>query len=241
MASANVPIKDRRSNMVTSSVNQPPKKSGAGGAYTWGSATDVTDYDPVGLNGMSKVVTSTGPSPTMVQQPALQQRSVSITDNSQFPALGNNGAMPAPPQTQWGLVHGSATQPAAGVNGMAAPKVILGQDMMRAGVEPNSQHPRNAFVKKAHKQPESTIVQQGTGAIDWTASGTTAFQQQVMQTFANNPAHLSPYVTQAGQPSLTSLKMAPTPAVSAPAPKLMKNTNPMKQFGKPQMVCQRKC
>jgi len=62
MASANVQNKDRRSNMATSSVNQPPKKSGAGGSYTWGSATDVTDYEPMGLDGMSpKVVTSTGP------------------------------------------------------------------------------------------------------------------------------------------------------------------------------------
>jgi len=223
--------------MATSSVNQPPKKSGAGGSYTWGSATDVTDYEPIGLNGMSKVVISTGPSPTMVQQPALPQRSVSLTDHWQFPALGNNGAMPAPTQTQWGFVHVP--------NGMPAPKVVLGQDMMRAGVQPDSQHPRNAFVKKPHKQPEGSIIQERTpGAIDWTASGTTAFQQQVMQAlqaFANNPAHLSPYVTQTVQPSLTSLKMVPAPAVSVPAPKVMKNANPMKQFGKPQMVYQRKC
>ena len=126
----------------------------------------------------------------MVQEPALQQRSVSITDHSQFPALGNNGAMPAPAQTQWGFVHGSATHPGNAANGMLAPKVVLGHDMMRAGVQPDSQHPRNAFVKKAHKQPESTIVQQGTGAIDWTASGTTAFQQQVMQACTNNPAQI---------------------------------------------------
>jgi len=198
----------------------------------------------MGLNGISKVVTSTGPSPTMVQQPVLQQRSVSLTDVSQFPALGNNGTMLAPTQTQWGFVHGSASQPNL-PNGMPAPKVVLGQDMMRAGVQPNSQHPRNAFVKKPHKQPEGSIIQERTpGAIDWTASGTTAFQQQVMQAlqaFANNPAHLSPYVTQTVQPSLTSLKMAPAPAVSLPQPKVMKNANPMKQFGKPQLVYQRKC
>jgi len=124
---------------------------------------------------------------------------------------------------------------------MPAPKIHLGQDMMRTGVQPGPQHPRNAFMKKPHKQPEGAIVQQVTpGAIDWTASGTTAFQQQVIQAFANNPAHLSPYVTQAAQPIVTSLKAVPAPAVSVPAPKIIKNVNPMKQFGKPQMVCQRK-
>jgi len=228
--------------MATSTVNQPPKKSGAGGSYTWGSATDVVDYEPMGIGGMSKVVTSTGPpSPTnCAQQPVLQQRSVSITDHSQFPSLGNNGAMPAPVQTQWGLVHGSATQPLAAPNGMPAPKVHLGQDMLRAGVQPDSTHPRNAFVKKPHKQPEGTI-QQAPGAIDWTASGTTAFQQQVIQALNNNPAHLSPYVNQAVQPSLSTLQMTPAPSVSAPAAKIMKNANNMKQFGKPQMMYQRKC
>jgi len=237
MAFANLQNKDRRSNMATSSVNQPPKKSGAGGSYTWGSVADVTDYEPRGLNGMSKVVTSIGPSPTMVQQPALQQQSVSLTDHSQFPGLGNNGTMPAPAQTHW--------PPTAMPTGNPVPKVILGQEKMRAGVQPDSQHPRNAFVKKPHKQPEGSIVQErALGAIDWTASGTTAFQQQVMQAlqaFANNPAHLSPYVTQTVQPSLNSLKMAPAPAMSVATPKIMKNANHMKQFGKPLMVCQRKC
>merc|ERR1719468_1353167 len=125
--------------------------------------------------------------------------------------------MPAPAQTQW--------PPTAMPSGNPVPKVILGQDKMRAGVYPDSQHPRNAFVKKPHKQLDGSIVQEGTsGAIDWTTSGTTAFQQQVMQALqANNPAHLSPYVTQTTQPSLTSLKMALAPAVSVPAPKIVKN------------------
>jgi len=33
--------KDRRSRMAYSTYHQAPKKGGAGGAYTWGSAGDV--------------------------------------------------------------------------------------------------------------------------------------------------------------------------------------------------------
>lgn len=38
--------KDRRSRMAISTVHAPPKKGGAGGHFTWGSATDTSmDFD----------------------------------------------------------------------------------------------------------------------------------------------------------------------------------------------------
>ena len=43
--------KDRRSRMAISTVHAPPKKGGAGGAFTWGSATDTSiDFDVPRLN-----------------------------------------------------------------------------------------------------------------------------------------------------------------------------------------------
>ena len=43
--------KDRRSRMAISTVHAPPKKGGAGGAFTWGSATDTSiDFDVPQLN-----------------------------------------------------------------------------------------------------------------------------------------------------------------------------------------------
>jgi hypothetical protein len=41
--------------MTTSSIHQPVKKDGAGG-HSWGTATDVTDFAPVGAGGAKVVI-----------------------------------------------------------------------------------------------------------------------------------------------------------------------------------------
>lgn len=52
--------KDRRSRMAISTVHAPPKKGGAGGAFTWGSATDTSiDFDVPQLNSHLKTYVCT--------------------------------------------------------------------------------------------------------------------------------------------------------------------------------------
>mmetsp|Transcript_11758 Transcript_11758/g.31745 ORF Transcript_11758/g.31745 Transcript_11758/m.31745 type:complete len:209 (-) Transcript_11758:174-800(-) len=46
---------DRRPRHLASSVKAPPKKGGAGGHFTWGTADSVQDYEPVGEQGPDKV------------------------------------------------------------------------------------------------------------------------------------------------------------------------------------------
>lgn len=41
-------VKDRRTNMINSSMNAQPAKEGAGGSYVWGSPTSVTDFEAAG-------------------------------------------------------------------------------------------------------------------------------------------------------------------------------------------------
>lgn len=74
---------DRRSNMVTSSVNQPMKKGGAG-AYSWGAVGSVTDF--VSTPVMQSSVTL-APAPQVVIQ-AAQPFTGSLGANA-FPSLGS--------------------------------------------------------------------------------------------------------------------------------------------------------
>mmetsp|Transcript_11862 Transcript_11862/g.26437 ORF Transcript_11862/g.26437 Transcript_11862/m.26437 type:complete len:185 (+) Transcript_11862:77-631(+) len=89
------PSQDRRTRMVHSSVHAPPKKDGAGGKYTWGAATDVMDYAPVGLGtspvGVMTAVQPSGPPAQMATSPFQ----ANITDSSHFPTLGAPGTAPA--------------------------------------------------------------------------------------------------------------------------------------------------
>mmetsp|Transcript_76385 Transcript_76385/g.236539 ORF Transcript_76385/g.236539 Transcript_76385/m.236539 type:complete len:306 (+) Transcript_76385:103-1020(+) len=129
----------------------------------------------------------------------------------------------------------------------SAPRVILGEEMMRQGVPTlDSTHPRNAFVRKPHHRtslagtaPAAEI--QEAPAIDWTASGTTAFQQQVIHAVAQNPAHLGPYAEAKPAPTLNILKAMPSPTAYIPNPKLSKQVAAQPKFGKPQVMYQRGC
>jgi len=279
--------------MVKSSINAPAKKDGAGGSYTWGSAMDVTDYEPVGLASMNQVV-MVGPAPVPTPAP-VRQESVCISDAAQFPSLGSQPAAspltsarwaaPAPavyqappvlqmapaaapaPVTKTYIVTQTAARTgpvqatsvripppsSAGatvsttVTTAGAPRVVLGEDMLRQGVPAlDATHPRNAFARKPHHKPlagATTVEQQlqEAPAIDWTASGTTSFQQQVIHAVAQNPAHLGPYTEVRKGPTLDMLRAMPSPAAYIPNQKLSKQVASQPKVAKPQVVFQRKC
>ncbi|CAE7472201.1 PPA1 [Symbiodinium natans] len=97
-----IPEKDRRSRMAISTINQAPKKGGAGGSYTWGTAGDVQDYDPAPVTE-SKVTIA--PAQVMAQSGPVSPFTANLSSSQQFPSLSSN--TPAASQTVW---H---TQPAA--------------------------------------------------------------------------------------------------------------------------------
>jgi len=92
--------KDRRSRMANSTVNAPAKKDGAGGSYTWGSAGDIVDYEPVGLGGMTKVTTA--PAEDSAPTPNGVDERPEVKDPKQFPALSTVSATPSLATTAWG-------------------------------------------------------------------------------------------------------------------------------------------
>eukprot|EP00441_Pelagodinium_beii_P035430 CAMPEP_0197638112 /NCGR_PEP_ID=MMETSP1338-20131121/13130_1 /TAXON_ID=43686 ORGANISM="Pelagodinium beii, Strain RCC1491" /NCGR_SAMPLE_ID=MMETSP1338 /ASSEMBLY_ACC=CAM_ASM_000754 /LENGTH=362 /DNA_ID=CAMNT_0043210633 /DNA_START=69 /DNA_END=1154 /DNA_ORIENTATION=- len=82
--------KDRRSRMATSTVNQAPKKGGAGGAYTWGTAGDVTDFLPTQVVQQSVV---TAAAPVYAQPAPAAPFTANVASPQQFPALGTQPAV----------------------------------------------------------------------------------------------------------------------------------------------------
>lgn len=156
-----------------------------------------------------------------------------------------NGSAGVLQQPAGRAVSAPATAIAAGTNGPSTantPKVILGEDMLRASVPAiDSQHPRHTFARKPHKPANQALelqVQEGP-SIDWTQAGTTSFQRQVIH--AVNPAHLGPHVVALQQgPSLAMLKALPAGAY-IPNQKLMKRIISGPRFGKPLVIFKRKC
>lgn len=260
---------DRRSNMSVSSVNAPAKKDGAGGSYTWGRAMDVVDYEPMGSTNRVVTVAAApvAAAPVVVhQQPVTitdgaQFPSLGATLGG--PTTSVLWAAPAPavyqappPQvvvasspvvtTRTAAVAAPMQVAAPVVTSGAAPsssRVVLGEDMLRQSVESlDGTHPRNTFARKPHRVSVGAVPeQQGAVAIDWTAAGTTAFQQQVIHAVAQNPAHLGPYIEAKPGPDMGSLKVTQSPAAFVPNQKLMKLVPNQPKMGKPQVMCQRKC
>eukprot|EP00927_Polykrikos_kofoidii_P059709 TRINITY_DN5484_c0_g1_i1.p1 TRINITY_DN5484_c0_g1~~TRINITY_DN5484_c0_g1_i1.p1 ORF type:complete len:233 (-),score=26.60 TRINITY_DN5484_c0_g1_i1:146-844(-) len=197
--------RDRRDQKYSaiSTVNAPAKKSGGGGSYTWGNAMDVTDYEPVGTT-MTKVQVAAAP---LVVQSAAPVAGPTMTANfvsSDFPQLGS----PAPVATRpaWG-------PPPAPISIATRQSIMMSEHPVRI-VESgfDAQHPRNAFAR-VPRTTSSPVIDGGGQplAIDWTQSGTTALQQQVLQASAN-PAHLGPYVQK--KPAVTMAILQQTPQAS---------------------------
>lgn len=225
MAAAYVAEKDRHSRMVYSTINAPAKKDGAGGAFTWGSATDVPmDWAPIGMSEVApKVIVAAAPTPVQYTTAPIVVQSpmnLNLRDKGSFPALVG-GPRPLPP-AQWGP-------------SIASPAVINAEKVLRPGSQDlfDSTHPRNTFAKKV------SIVQPDTVSptIDWSSGGMTGMQQQMVRAVAANPAHLSIYqqVPQ-HQPSVQELKRVAAPVVTQFAQPSIVNHNIKPTFIKPNMT-----
>merc|ERR1719498_1776090 len=170
--------KDRRTNMATSSVNAQPAKGGAG-AYSWGSPTDVKDFEPAGVD-MSKVGVQIVPQVQVVQQaPAV----VYSHDDSAFPALGASDVTRVA-ATNWapGTVYAAAP---TSVSIQPAPCVVRS-----IGTEFGPSHPRNQFATLPTKTVSSTVVQ-AAPVVDWSASGGLPVASQLIRA-GGGAAHVSP-------------------------------------------------
>jgi len=218
--------KDRRTRMVNSSMKAPPKKGGAGGQFTWGSATEVDWYDPFGHTGAPVgVVIGSAVADVMYPQVSTDM-GVNVRDPQHFPALG--GIIPIPLSSQ--TVSGGCW-PAP-----PAPPPILGEKSVRAGMlgEFDAQHPRNMFAKKPHVIPSSPAEQQGLAAIDWSHDGIPKQVQQSIVHSMSNPAHLSPYVQQPEQKVPLGM-LQPPPQLIVPAlpkkPVMIQKPKMLKQPG----------
>jgi len=216
--------KDRRTRMVTSSMKAPPKKGGAGGQFTWGSATEVDWYDPIGHTGVAVgVVTGSAVADVMYPQVGTEM-GVNVRDSQHFPALGGIITIPLSSRTVSG-----GCWPAP----LAAPP-ILGEKSVRAGMlgEFDAQHPRNMFAKKPHVIPSFPAEQQG--AIDWSRDGIPKQVQQSIVHSMSNPAHLSPYVQQPEQKVPLGM-LQPPPQLIVPAlpkkPVMIQKPKMLKQPG----------
>lgn len=181
--------------MVISSVNAPVKKGGAGGAYTWGSPTDVSYLEGspvssvVGASGVTVMPTGVAlaPAPQVVQAAPVQTFATNLKDTSAFPSLGGTTTMSAAPAvTSWGP---STLAP--------RPAVVLAETNLRTGAREivDSQHPRNLFAKKPTVRPateiQATTVQQGQ--IDWSQAGLPDAVVKSILTANQGASHLGPY------------------------------------------------
>lgn len=213
--------KDRRTNMAHSSVNAQPAKGGAGGAFTWGSATDVPmDYVPQAgaVQGVGVQVMPVSSSVIVQQQPVEYTYS-----NAAFPALGTSTTY-QPMSAAWGgaaaatVVPVSAAPPPMVYAAPPMQSVIISQDNIRT-VEGgfDGTHPRHLFAVKPNKPASAVAV------VDWSATGVPqAVTQTIVQ--AHNPAHLSPVATIPApvQVPISQLRAQVAPAVRSPPPQIVK-------------------
>lgn len=194
---------DRRTRMIASSVNQPAKKGGAGGSYTWGSPMDVKDFEPVGIPSGYGVVTSpvaTSPTATVVS-PTFQM------DQAAFPAIGT-GSLPVSTWGTSGVKIVSGSQPTA----QFAQQAVLANNLRPGALEViDSTHPRNTFAKKPYIRPATTTIQAapaGDGLIDWSKAGMPEAMMKAIVTSNAGAAHLGPY--QQAAPSVLPLDVLRT-------------------------------
>jgi hypothetical protein len=166
-------VQDRRSGMYNSSKNAPPKKAGGGGSYTWGKATDVLDYEPVGLPTGSIGVTSMPIAMSPTASPVTTSTTFQM-DQGAFPVLGANVVPRA--VSSWG--------PTA--------KTVIGPGALRPGTQVfGATHPRNQFAKKPYISSTTVVAPAQERLIDWSKAGMPdALVSAVIQ---GGAAHLGPY------------------------------------------------
>jgi len=132
-----------------SSVNATVKKGGAGGAYTWGGATDVIDFEPVGY-GTTKVVAGAVPVAAPVSV-ATQSFGTNILSQAEFPTLGV-GAAPRP--VQWGPSTRRISTPVIAPTSISTP--IIGTSTVTVAPQQVIAAPAQPIVTTV--QPAATSV-----------------------------------------------------------------------------------
>jgi len=218
-------MRDRQSNMAYSYVNAQPAKGGAGGQYTWGSPTDVTDYVATGINPSGVGVQ------TMVVQssaPVVVQASPYRAQPSEFPALGTAVVQPVQWQAPASVYAAPATFAAPVV--MAAPPVVMAAPpagapvlTVREGVEFGQAHPRHHFATKPNITPTGSVVQ----AIDWSSGGMPTQVQSAIIQAGGGRAHGSPVaLAQPALPVPLNVMRAQVAAAPNHAPTVMKSNVP---------------
>jgi len=229
------------------------KKDGAGGSYTWGSATaDPADFMPVSSVVVGPNVTTSAAAPAAPAAPTLVQAQPfqgNLMDDEQFPSLSGKilsqpatlGVMQVPTPSRQARKEeqeeeaGPITAPVAQAElASPTPRVALTEDKLRPGMVDsfNSSHPRNLFAPKPTTL--ATMVAQNAGpqmAIDWSSSG---IPLEVNRSLikAGNSSHLGLY-QQASTKYVPAQYLRPATAPIQPA-----RSNRIQAQGRPQMVKQ---
>eukprot|EP00434_Breviolum_minutum_P001390 symbB.v1.2.001222.t1/scaffold66.1/size357995/25 len=192
--------KDRRSRMAISTVHAPPKKGGAGGAFTWGSATDTSiDFDASKVQQPVKVITG-GPvaQPTVAATPFT----ANIASAQQFPALGTRTVTAPMASSAW-----AARPPVVAAAG-ATPQPVTAGVPQPVTMAPTTMAP-TTMAPTTVVQPMRPVVQPAAAISATTRTVASTMTQQTVQ---------APYPV-----SATSYP-APMPTYAAPvaAPRVIK-------------------
>lgn len=195
------------------------QKVGAG-AYSWGSPTDVQDFEPAGVDVNKVGVQTVSPVVHVVQQaPAVVYKH----DDAGFPALGSSEVTRVA-AANWGSAATVYAAAPTSVSVQPAPCVVRS-----IGTEFGQSHPRNQFATLPTKTVASTVIQ--APAVDWSASGGLPVASQLIRA-GGGAAHISPLAVESKpvqQVPLTVLRAqvahapvyAPTvarPVMNAPKP-----------------------
>eukprot|EP00746_Dinoflagellata_sp_MGD_P150501 gnl/MRDRNA2_/MRDRNA2_82350_c0_seq1.p1 gnl/MRDRNA2_/MRDRNA2_82350_c0~~gnl/MRDRNA2_/MRDRNA2_82350_c0_seq1.p1 ORF type:complete len:276 (+),score=38.56 gnl/MRDRNA2_/MRDRNA2_82350_c0_seq1:125-829(+) len=223
---------------MTSSINAPAKKNGAGGSYTWGiSAQDEFDFvpDSLGVAGsnvsiMAAPATLTEEGWTVVEQREPFQSD--LMDDKEFPSLAGKvvSARPSTPEVKQDIT----TYPEAqAVLASPAQKVVVKSDQLRPGSQDlfDASHPRNRFACKPSTPSPVSTPSTSQMSIDWSSSGIPLEVNRSLVK-AGNSAHLGLY-QQAAATRIPTEYLRP-----ATAPVQASRSHRVQLQGKPPMVKQ---
>jgi len=229
------------------------KKDGAGGSYTWGSATDdPADFLPVSSQVVGPNVITSAAAPTGTTLVQAQPFQGNLMDDEQFPTLSGKiiapqaasvvKQVPTPsrqlrkeeeqqPELASPAPRVSVAQPELA---SPAPRVVLTAEKLRPGVKDSfdSSHPRNLFAPKP--TTSTMMVAQNAGpqmAIDWSSSGIPLEVNRSLVK-AGNPSHLGLY-QQAATNYVPAQYLRPATAPIQPT-----RSHRVQAQGRPQMVKQ---
>eukprot|EP00931_Biecheleriopsis_adriatica_P098354 TRINITY_DN722_c0_g1_i13.p1 TRINITY_DN722_c0_g1~~TRINITY_DN722_c0_g1_i13.p1 ORF type:complete len:269 (-),score=63.97 TRINITY_DN722_c0_g1_i13:67-873(-) len=223
--------KDRRSRMVTSSINQPARKGG-NGSFGWG---DAADYGPDDVETCFPRAAAVAPSKvtvaptfsdwTCLEAAELPKSMPEAMNMKEFPALSSHVRVQQP--TVWGPVKAEAStstsppspsEPAEMTESAESLKPSpswpsTSQGKLRSGsVERfDAQHPRSQFARKPRRAVQESDINSeekeadGFVVVDWSSAGTTGVSGVILQQ-NTNAAHVSPYVKPEAPVALSVLK-----------------------------------